>query len=652
MDALHQLATRTLEATTLREKLAPWPEWRDDRRGGAVPEVPGRPDGLALPTQKSPSARPDLERESGRAQVLHELANHELQAIELICVALLRWPDLPAGFRRGLVATLADEQQHCAMYVQRLEASGGTLGTRPVSRYFWDSLARVEGPEAFVAGLSLTFEQANLDYCRHWRARFAEVGDDQTAAVLDQVYADEIRHVAHGRVWFGRWGGDAARPREPITGEALVRAWQDVLPSPLTPSRARGIGFDREGRRAAGFDEDAIDAFRVAGGSRGRPGRALWFDAGIEDVLATGSRSKMARVVNTSLATLPMFLLREEDVVLAPRPSVRFLARLADAGFEIPRFADTPEAVEPVPVDAVEAWGPCPDGLFEASQPWDPRWAALSSKVDSQLRAAEVFSDPLEHPAVLPPDRRGKVRTSPASPFPAGRWVLKAPFSTSGTRRIRGEGPPSDSQRRWLDRALAEWGAVVEQPWYTRVVDLSVHVTVGDGVRIDGWTRFITDRNGAYRGTVLGDAFRDLPTPVRRFLHGDGRRDRAVFTALEQVGAAAGAWAASLGFRGPLSVDAAVVQTPEGLRLHPWLETNARHTLGRVGLALQTAVAPRSSGLWRVEPATDAQIRVLREASPPQTRAGRLVSGLLPTTEPPNEGPGLLTWIALQSRAN
>jgi uncharacterized ferritin-like protein (DUF455 family) len=643
---VHALATRTLTGTTLADKLAPWTDWTDAGRGAPVPDEPGRPAALVLPTHRRPAGAPvSLDRPDGRARVLHELANHELQAIELLCVALLRWPDLPAGFRRGLIATLHDEQRHCALYVDRLRACGGSLGEQPVSRFFWDALARVDSPEAFVAGLSLCFEQANLDYCRHWRERFAEAGDHETAAVLDQVYADEIRHVAHGRVWFGRWSaGDGAD--RPLVGEALVDAWQAALPAPLTPARARGVGFDRPGRRAAGLSDEAIDAFRVAGGSRGRPGRAVWFDAGVEDVLATGQRSAMARAVNTSLATLPMFLVRREDVVVAPRPSVAFLARLADAGFEIPRFSDAPDAVQPVPVERVEPWGPCPDPLFDGGVPWEPRWAALSSKVESQRHAMTVLPD---HPAALPPMARGRIRTTLDRPMPEGPWVLKAPFSASGTRRIRGQGAPSPEHQRWLARALDRWGAVVEQPWYTRVVDLSVHVSVSDdgSVKVDGWTRFLTDAHGAFRGTVLGPDISDLPPAVRQFLHGSGRRKASVFAALDAVGEAAGAWAASLGLRGAVSVDAAVVDTPDGLRLHPWLETNGRSTLGRVGLALGRVLAPRSTGVWRVERATDSQRRALRAAPMPTMQDGRLRSGVLPTTEPTDQA-ALLTWIEVR----
>ncbi|MEZ4317730.1 MAG: DUF455 family protein [Myxococcota bacterium] len=630
------LAERVLTGTTLADKLAPWGDVSSQGTGRAVPRVPGRPPELALPEQHRklpPVASARLETEAGRARVLHELANHELQAIELFAAALLRWPDAPAGFRRGLIANLADEQRHCRMYLARLEAAGGSVGDQPVSRFFWDTLGGIDDPTAFVAGLSLCFEQANLDFCQQWRVRFAEAGDLATAAVLQAVYDDEIRHVAHGLVWFSRW-----------TEGDRVDAWADHLPHPLTPARGRGGRFDAEGRLRAGFTPGEVDALRVRGGSRGRPGRAVWFDAGIEDVLADGRRSPMATALNADLATLPMFLLKAEDVVVAPRPSTGFLARLADAGFEIPRFAPSLAELGAHPVAAIEPWGPCPSPLHVGEAPvrtarieWNPAWAALSSKAETVRRARGFVG----HPSVVA--ELGEVWTEPGDPG-TGPWVLKAPFSTSGSRRMRGDGPLTKAQRTWLDRQLAAHGEVVWQPWYTRVVDVSVHVTVGERVRIDGITRFETSRTGAFEGTWLGSWVQGLPESVRRGVHGDGSAAHAVQPVLEQAATAAGEWARSLGLFGPLSIDAAVVDTPDGLRVHPWLETNARLTLGRVALALRARVHPRASARWRVERANEPRARELREAPPPELRDGRIVQGVLATTDP-EASTALLTWL-------
>ncbi len=58
-------------------------------------------------------------------------------AVEYFAWALLRWPALPGALRRGLLAALADEQRHCRLYLDRLEASGGRFDTDDHSDYFW-----------------------------------------------------------------------------------------------------------------------------------------------------------------------------------------------------------------------------------------------------------------------------------------------------------------------------------------------------------------------------------------------------------------------------------------------------------------------------------------------------------------------------------
>src|SRR5262245_58252857 len=81
--------------------------------------APGRPANLAIASAGMVKTPPvaGMRDPSQRARILHALANHELQAIELFAWALLAYPDAPIGFRRGLVAILADEQRHFNLYV-------------------------------------------------------------------------------------------------------------------------------------------------------------------------------------------------------------------------------------------------------------------------------------------------------------------------------------------------------------------------------------------------------------------------------------------------------------------------------------------------------------------------------------------------------
>src|SRR6185503_1245040 len=200
----------------LAAKLVPPPELLDlvDREPALRVPAPGRPPELAIASARRVRTPPlaGMRDPQQRARIIHALANHELQAIELFAWALLAYPDAPIAFRRGLVAILADEQVHFGLYVDRLAALGTRFGDHPVTGHFWNKLAPLVGPLEFACAMNLTFEQANLDFAGDYAAAARACGDHATADALDRVHADEIRHVHFGWVWLRRLGGEAADP--------------------------------------------------------------------------------------------------------------------------------------------------------------------------------------------------------------------------------------------------------------------------------------------------------------------------------------------------------------------------------------------------------------------------------------------------------
>ena len=221
-------AEQLVRATTLEGKLVPPPPdlALDDAEPPLRIPAPGRPPALAIVPVKKGIVPPvaGMHDPAQRARILHALANHELQAIELFAWALLAYPAAPPLFRRGLVAILADEQRHFALYTDRLRAFHTTFGDHPVTGHFWNKLDHLETPLHFICAMGLTFENANLDFANDYAAAARACGDAATAATLDQVHTDEIAHV---------------RP-------------------PLGPRRARGPRFDAEARRRAGFSPEFI----------------------------------------------------------------------------------------------------------------------------------------------------------------------------------------------------------------------------------------------------------------------------------------------------------------------------------------------------------------------------------------------------------
>lgn len=609
--SLRGSAERVLFGTTLADKLAPL--CRDDTIPGparSAPVLPGRPAGLAPSPTRAPFPR-ELESAPSRARLLHFLANHELLALELIALALLRFPDADPGWRRGMAAILGQEQEHLQGYLQRLDVHGLTFGDQPLNAYFWSALSGCRSAQEFTAGLSLTFEQANLDHAHAFAQRLRRVGDLDSASLLDRVLADEIEHVAHGVRWLGTW-----RP-----GEDFWTAWTDLLEPPLTPARAKGNVLVAEPRRAAGIPEAVIERLTVWSASKGRPPVVGWFvpDAETDVAWLDAKGPAPARTtVAADLATLPMFLLGADDHVLAPEPGTRWLRTLRDVGFDIPGFGEQ----APERVGGWLPWGWSPSVCARAGVPWDPRWRDLYSKawLQEQLGGGRVAHSLDELDALGGPGT-----------------LLKAPFSTAGRGLKRWERP---DRVGWARRVLAEQGAVVVERWDDRVMDLSVQFDVGETLKIHPWSRFVVDAHGRYRGARIGRNQDDLDKPLRRWLQQhDIQAELAA--AIRPVAEAMRA----RGFTGFAGVDAYIHRVGDSgeLALRPLVELNPRVTMGRVALAVAKHVRRDRPAMLRVitrgqlaaqGTTPEAWAAAMGLLPPPTLRDGLIQEGALMLTEP------------------
>jgi uncharacterized ferritin-like protein (DUF455 family) len=260
-----------LEGGELADKLRP-PRRAD---GGPLSDAePGPPlcldrpvrcPGLAMGSGAAPLPRPgELKEPEARIRCLARFAHHELMAVELFAWALLRWPELPGPLREGLLAALADEQRHATLYLERLHAHAAKLPDHaPHSDYFWRQAPAIaaspHGVKAFLAAMGLTLEQANLDFALLYRDAFRVAGDEESAAALQQIFDEEIGHVALAAHWLRVLDG----------GErGLAPIYLEAVPFPLSPARAKARRFEAGARRRAGLDEEFIELVRGARSSQ------------------------------------------------------------------------------------------------------------------------------------------------------------------------------------------------------------------------------------------------------------------------------------------------------------------------------------------------------------------------------------------------
>lgn len=621
---LSDFAQQLLFGESLADKLIHPPAFEDDRPGPALaeaPRAPGRPHGLRFETDKAKKhgfRLKQLEQTENRAHLLHHLGNHELLAIELMALTLLRFPGAPAAFRHSVAASILEEQKHLRLYRSRMRKLGYEFGDLPVNDFFWKHLRDIQSPLDYAVRMGLTFEQANLDYAAHYRKAFEELGDRATAAVLEMVLRDEIGHVKNGAVWFDRMRADDT-PQWP--------AYCAALPENLSPVRARGIGYNSAARHAAGLTPEFIAGLEVFAYSKGRPPSVFTFYPACEDDIAHPGTipSAAVRTLTNDLATLPLFLAGHEDIVLlpreVPRPHADWLRQLHTAGYAIPEFVHELEPERKL--GDLQPWGWCPS-VRKTYAPLLPNvvgrrgdalrtqqsdvYDALFSR-DFDVALLQQYLSEHNTPELCPADLSGTSCRSLAEIRKALRRfgtpsIAKAAFSASGRRRIILHNHDLRApDERTLANLLAHSGSVVVEPYFERVLDLSAQITVEDrGAAVHvvehGLTRMWNDERGAYRGTFCGSILDDLDADVRRFVAGEKHGRRGALSILAEAARYAGRRLGEAGYHGPAGIDAFVYRDAGQLRLRPIVEVNPRFTMGRTALAAARRVRRHRTALW------------------------------------------------------
>ena len=153
---LREFAERILRSTVLEEKLAAAEKPLTDEHPGTAwrPAEPARPENLQFAPRRTAPAMPGLPAFADpqkRGVAHHIMANHELQALEVMAFVLCAFPDAPAGFRRGIVDVMQDEQRHTRMHAERGAALGVPFGSLPVNCHIWKK-APPNGPARRASG--------------------------------------------------------------------------------------------------------------------------------------------------------------------------------------------------------------------------------------------------------------------------------------------------------------------------------------------------------------------------------------------------------------------------------------------------------------------------------------------------------------------
>lgn len=171
----------------------------------APPTRPQRPEHPVLMAPRDVPKRKINQGSKGRTALLHALAHIELNAIDLAWDIIARFTgeDLPRAFYDGWVQVGDEEAKHFDLLEKRLAELGAAYGDLPAHDGLWraaeetshDLLAR-------LAIVPMVLEARGLDVTPAMIEKLKAVGDQESAAILQIIFDEEIGHVACGKRWF------------------------------------------------------------------------------------------------------------------------------------------------------------------------------------------------------------------------------------------------------------------------------------------------------------------------------------------------------------------------------------------------------------------------------------------------------------------
>ncbi len=191
---------------------------------GTAPDRPARPERPELHPPADVPRRRINRGEKGRIALLHALAHIELNAVDLAWDIVVRFSgnDLPEEFFDDWVSVAEDEARHFTMLERRLGEFNAAYGDMPAHDGLWDAALKTRHDlAARLAIVPLVLEARGLDVTPAMIEKLRAVEDEDSAAILDVIYREEVGHVATGQRWFEF---EAAR-----RGEDPEEFWQALV---------------------------------------------------------------------------------------------------------------------------------------------------------------------------------------------------------------------------------------------------------------------------------------------------------------------------------------------------------------------------------------------------------------------------------------
>lgn len=214
----------------------------------SIPECPARD--IEVWQKGRHPAKKGLSFVEGQARLLHDIANIELQAMELALRTLCEYPDADPIFREQLAVLTLSEGQHLKMCVQGLRGLGYEWGHWPIHMALWNAVDTADSLIDRIFIVHRYLEGSGLDSGKSLIERFSQIPPNKTVEIVKVISDEELEHVQFGSFWYREFCAQQKLDADHKFKQLL----QDLLPR--LPRRMEPV--NSELRRQAHFNESEI----------------------------------------------------------------------------------------------------------------------------------------------------------------------------------------------------------------------------------------------------------------------------------------------------------------------------------------------------------------------------------------------------------
>lgn len=199
MTSLERVLPKTFQTSNPREKILSLPEDLASSAQFIIPELPGR-SGLVLETIRGPKDK--ISSPLGQARLLHELANIEMQAMELCLRTYLEYPNAPEAFRFELADLAKDEARHLGLCLDGLKTFDIEFGHWPIHLNLWKTVSAEDSLLDRIVIVHRYLEASGLDAGLQIIDKLRSCQAVSIQKIMTTIHTEEIQHVDFGSRWY------------------------------------------------------------------------------------------------------------------------------------------------------------------------------------------------------------------------------------------------------------------------------------------------------------------------------------------------------------------------------------------------------------------------------------------------------------------